>query len=180
MEHAAIDYDGLLRAHRKKPIADPMALPVPLDYGRDDIARIIPHREPLLLVGGLSALDLHAGIIAGSRYIDPADPIFAGHFPDYPVYPGSLQIEMIGQLGLCMHYFVTNATAVISDDATPVRALATRVIGAYYVLPVLPGCTVTIVAKKLESDELSASMIGQTIVDGSVRSVVAGRVAFLE
>lgn len=175
-----MDYDALLKGHRKKPVAHPNALPTPLFADREQIRRIIPHREPFLLVDRLIGLDLDEGIIAGSRYIDPADPLLAGHFPGNPVYPGSLQIEMVGQLGLCMHYFLTNATAEITADAEPVRAMATRVLGAYYVLPVLPGSTVTMVAKKLEADEFAASMIGQTMVEGAVCSVIAGQVVFLD
>jgi 3-hydroxyacyl-[acyl-carrier-protein] dehydratase len=175
-----MDYDALLKGHRKKPVANPDSLPTPLSYGQEQIRRIIPHRRPFLLVDRLTGLDLAEGIIAGTRYVDPDDPVFRGHFPGNPVYPGSLQIEMVGQLGLCMHYFLTNATTEIAANAEPVRAMATRVLGAYYVMPVLPGCTVTMVAGKLEADEFAASMIGQTIVDGVVCSVLAGQVVFLD
>ena len=173
-----IDYDNLLRRHRKKKVAEAADLPVAFDYGREDIKQIIPHREPFLLIDTLTGLDPEEGIIAGKRYLEPEEPVLEGHFPEYPVYPGSLQIEMIGQLGLCMHYFITNNTTSISPDATPIDVRATRVIGAYYLGPVLPGKEITIVARKLEYDEFFATMIGQTIVDGAVCSVVAGEVVF--
>lgn len=173
-----VDYEHLLRRHRKKKVAETDSLPVTLNYGREDIKRIIPHREPFLLIDTLSGLDPTEGIIAGKRYLGPEEPVLQGHFPEYPVYPGSLQVEMIGQLGLCMHYFITNNTTTISSEAAPVDVRATRVIGAYYLKPVLPGKEITIVARKLEYDEFFATMIGQTIVDDTVCSVVAGEVVF--
>ncbi len=174
----SIDYESLLRGHRKKKVADAASLPVTLHYGREKIKRIIPHREPFLLIDSLSGLDPEEGIIAGKRYLGAEEPVLQGHFPQYPVYPGSLQIEMIGQLGLCMHYFITNNTTSISPEAAPVDVRATRVIGAYYLGPVLPGREITIVARKLEYDEFFATVIGQTIVDDTVCSVVAGEVVF--
>ncbi|MBI9099498.1 MAG: beta-hydroxyacyl-ACP dehydratase [Spirochaetaceae bacterium] len=175
-----MDYDLILRKKRKKLIADPENLPVRFSYGKEDIQKIIPHRDPFLLVDKLTGLDLEKKIITGSSYIDSELPLFKGHFPDFPVYPGAMQLEMSGQLGLCMNYFVTNNVSEIrgTPEIAPIRA--TRVVGAYYLQPVLPGTTVGIIAQLLESDGYFAKVISQIITgEGKVASVSISEVCFL-
>jgi 3-hydroxymyristoyl/3-hydroxydecanoyl-(acyl carrier protein) dehydratase len=173
-----VDHEALLRGSRKKPLIAHDLL-TPLQWGREDITRILPHRAPFLLVDHLTGVSLDEEAIAGSRFISPDDPVFAGHFPDYPVYPGSLEVEMIGQLGLCLHYFLeSRSTAVPSQDRS-LKVRATRIIGAYYLEPVLPGREVTLLAKKLEHDEYFATMIGQVISDGKVACAAIGEVCFV-
>lgn len=173
-----MDYEQLLKKHRKKPIADVSGLPVSLNLSRQDIKKIIPHREPFLLVDRLIGLDPEEGIIAGTRYIDPDDPVLGGHFPDYPVYPGSLQVEMIGQLGLCLYHFITNNTTEVGEEASPIDVRATRIIGALYAAPLLPETETVIIARKTEYDDFFAAMIGQTIGNGTVCTVAAEEVVF--
>jgi 3-hydroxymyristoyl/3-hydroxydecanoyl-(acyl carrier protein) dehydratase len=173
-----MDYDTVLRKHRKRQLADPASLPEELSYDRDWIKKIIPHREPFLLIDALTALDPENGIICGSRYLDPDDSLFEGHFPGYPLYPGSLQIEMIGQLGLCLYYFLTERRTSIAPDAQPVAVRATRVIGAYYTAPLLPGKEITIIAKQLDYDGFFGSVIGQTVSDDGVCCASASEVVF--
>ena len=151
----------------------------PLAWGRNDIKRILPHREPFLLVDRLTGVGFDQEAIAGSRLISSEDPIFAGHFPDYPVYPGCLEVEMIGQLGLCLHYFLGSRSTEVPSQDQPMRVRATRILGAYYLAPVLPGREVVLLAKKLEFDEYFASMIGQVIADGVVACAAIGEVCFL-
>ncbi|MDA3812006.1 MAG: beta-hydroxyacyl-ACP dehydratase [Spirochaetaceae bacterium] len=175
-----MDFDQVLRKNRKKLIAEPGNLPVRFSYGKEDIQKIIPHRDPFLLVDKLTGFDPENNIICGSTYIDPELPLFKGHFPDFPVYPGALQLEMSGQLGLCMNYFITNNVTEITGtpEITPIRA--TRVVGAYYLQPVLPNTTVQIIAQLLESDGYFAKVIGQIITeDGNVASVSISEVCFL-
>jgi 3-hydroxymyristoyl/3-hydroxydecanoyl-(acyl carrier protein) dehydratase len=193
-----VDHETLLRQFRKKPLftldtardTAPVIAPVvppaiaptrftPLAWGRDDIKRILPHREPFLLVDRLTGISFDDQGIAGARFISPDDPILAGHFPDFPVYPGSLEVEMIGQLGLCLHYFLQSRSTSVPDEVRALQVRATRILGACYLEPVLPGREIVLFAKKLEADEYLATMIGQVIADGKIACVAVGEVCFV-
>lgn len=174
-----LELEKLVKKYRKKPLFEAADLPVKLDFGPADVERIIPHRPPLRLVDRLLAWDPENGRMAGTRFMDPADPVFSGHFPGTPIYPGNLSVEAIGQLGLCMYYFVANKRNDIGPDASPVPARATRVACALYLEPVPPGSTVTILAEKLDYDGYFASMIGQILVDDKVAVVCTGEVIIL-
>lgn len=173
------DNEGLLKSFRKKALFDIEILPVKLDYGRDAIEKIIPHRPPLLFVDRLVGYDPAEGLMAGKRFMDPQDPVFAGHFPDFPVYPGNFTIETIGQLGLCMYYFVANKRSDIGSDAAPIQLRATKVGGALFVEPILPGDEVTILAKRISFDGYFAAIIGQAMVRGKVAVVTIGEVMIM-
>jgi 3-hydroxymyristoyl/3-hydroxydecanoyl-(acyl carrier protein) dehydratase len=172
-----VDYDALLRQHRKKPLVSQESL-TPLAWGRDEIKRILPHREPFLLVDRLTGVSFDEETISGVRFISTDDPVFAGHFPEYPVYPGCLEVEMIGQLGLCLHYFLQSRSTDVPLEVRPLSVRATRIIGAWYLEPVLPGREVVLIARKLEHDEFFATMIGQVIADGKVACAAIGEVCF--
>ena len=163
-----MNYEALLKQHRKKLLVQPQDVGVRLGIGREGIEQILPHREPFLLVDRLTGVDLELELITGSRTVRHDDPVFKGHFPDHPVYPGVLELEMIGQLGLCLHYFLENQVTEIVSGARPVPIRATRSLGAYYLEPVLPGTEVTLIAKKLDFDGFLARIIGQAVAEGKV------------
>ena len=175
-----MDTDALLKSFKRKPLAAIEGLSHSLAIGRIDIERILPHRSPVLYVDRLTGVDFERGIIAGERTIDPADPVFRGHFPDYPVYPGTYTVEMIGQLGLCLYHFLENKTTAVAPDAKPQALRATRILGALFQEPILPGMTVTLLAQKLEFDGFLATAVGQAIVGGKIACVSVGEVAFLQ
>ena len=79
-----------------------------INLGRAAVEKLLPHRDPFLFVDRVTTADLAGGTISGERFIDVRDPVFDGHFPGRPIYPGMLQLETIGQLGLCLFGLIRN------------------------------------------------------------------------
>jgi len=67
-------------------------------YNVVEIQKILPHRYPFLLVDRIT--DLRQGeYIEGYKNISISEPVFQGHFPDHPIYPGVMIIEGMAQAG---------------------------------------------------------------------------------
>ena len=67
-------------------------------YNVVEIQKILPHRYPFLLVDRIT--ELQAGTyIEGFKNISISEPVFQGHFPDHPIYPGVMIIEGMAQAG---------------------------------------------------------------------------------
>ena len=67
-----------------------------IDYA--EVARLIPHRYPFLLVDRAEDYRPHQSII-GIKCVTINEPFFQGHFPNNPVMPGVLIVEAIAQTG---------------------------------------------------------------------------------
>lgn len=66
----------------------------------DDIERILPHRQPMLMIDRIVDYEPLKWAV-GEKLMSRNDPVFAGHFPAYPVFPGVLSLEAIAQCGAC-------------------------------------------------------------------------------
>ena len=62
-----------------------------------DIEKMLPHRYPFLMVDKI--MEMNEDNIIGVKNITMNEPIFTGHFPGNPVFPGVLQIEAMAQVG---------------------------------------------------------------------------------
>lgn len=65
---------------------------------QEQIKEIIPHRDPFLLIDSIEEMEVGKRVVA-TKYMKPDEFWFKGHFPDYPVVPGVLMLEMMAQAG---------------------------------------------------------------------------------
>jgi UDP-3-O-[3-hydroxymyristoyl] N-acetylglucosamine deacetylase / 3-hydroxyacyl-[acyl-carrier-protein] dehydratase len=66
-------------------------------YTNEEIAKMLPHRYPFLLVDKIIFLDDQK--VIGIKNVTFNENFFQGHFPNNPVMPGVLQIEALAQVG---------------------------------------------------------------------------------
>ena len=66
-------------------------------YNINDIEKMLPHSYPFLMVDKI--MEIKDESIIGVKNITMNEPIFMGHFPGNPVFPGVLQIEAMAQVG---------------------------------------------------------------------------------
>ena len=63
-----------------------------------EIQKILPHRYPFLLLDRVIKLE-KGKYIEGYKNVSISEPVFQGHFPDHPIYPGVMIIEGMAQAG---------------------------------------------------------------------------------
>ena len=61
-----------------------------------EIRNVLPHRYPFLMVDRILRVEGENKII-GLKNVSANEPYFQGHFPDYPIMPGVLQLEALAQ-----------------------------------------------------------------------------------
>jgi len=67
-------------------------------YDVTEIQKILPHRYPFLLVDRVDELKPKEMIVA-YKNVSISEPIFEGHFPGHPIYPGVMILEGMAQAG---------------------------------------------------------------------------------
>lgn len=72
------------------------ASPIQMPIGVEQIAAMLPHRYPFLLLDRVIAFD-HGARITALKNVTVNEPFFQGHFPGHPVMPGVLIVEAMAQ-----------------------------------------------------------------------------------
>ncbi len=127
------------------------------------IQEILPHRYPFLLVDKIT--ELRAGeLVKGYKNISISDPVFTGHFPDHPIYPGVLILEGMAQTGGVLAFESMN------DKLDPRSKVVyfTGIDGAKFRNPVRPGDRLDYEMQVVKNRRALWIFKGQALVDGGL------------
>lgn len=94
-----VQFAKVLKEHFKNqessgPVFDLAATPV---YDSIQVEKMLPHRYPFLMVDKIMQVDEES--IIGVKNVTMNEPMFTGHFPGNPIFPGVLQVEAMAQVG---------------------------------------------------------------------------------
>jgi 3-hydroxyacyl-[acyl-carrier-protein] dehydratase len=133
---------------------------------QSEIETLIPHRPPFLWIDRVEELEPGIRCVA-VKFVDPANPVLAGHFPAQPILPGVFLIEAVAQTaGVMLGSAAPRASA--KGDPQGRVALLAAVNRFKFLKPVTPGQTLRVETKKL-TEALQMAFIGGTVwVDGEI------------
>jgi 3-hydroxyacyl-[acyl-carrier-protein] dehydratase len=74
-----------------------------VSFSYESILEALPHRFPFLLVDKI--VEITDESITGIKNISFNEPVFQGHFPEDPIFPGVMLVESLAQLsGIYLYY----------------------------------------------------------------------------
>ncbi|HVK05127.1 MAG TPA: 3-hydroxyacyl-ACP dehydratase FabZ [Armatimonadaceae bacterium] len=130
-----------------------------MEISAKELLRILPHRYPFLLIDKI--LEVEPGVrVVGLKNVTINEPFFVGHFPDHPIMPGVLLVEMMAQAGGVM--------MLTLDEHRGKLAYLAGVEKARFRKPVLPGDTVTAEVTMLRTRSSVGWVKAEARVDGKV------------
>jgi 3-hydroxyacyl-[acyl-carrier-protein] dehydratase len=127
-----------------------------------EIMSILPHRYPFLLIDRVIEMERKVRIVA-IKNVSINEPHFAGHFPDYPIMPGVLQVEAMAQAGGAL--LLTEI-----PDREDKLMVFTGIEEARFRRPVLPGDQLRIEVTVVNWRSRAVKMAGVCTVDGKIVS----------
>lgn len=126
-----------------------------------EIMALLPHRYPFLLIDRV--LDFTPGeSLTAIKNVTINEPIFTGHFPGMPIFPGVLILEAMAQ-----------ATGILGFKTVTERAdnelyLFAAIDEARFKRPVVPGDTMVIEVKFLKERRNMWKFYCEAKVDGQI------------
>lgn len=131
------------------------------------IAQILPHRYPFLLIDSVIDVNIEEGKIVAQKNVTINEPFFQGHFPDVPIMPGVLIIEALAQAG---------GILVHQKGYTKKIAVLLNVAHAKFRRPIFPGDVIFLHATLLHVSNKGGKITAQAIVNEKI--AVEAEIAF--
>jgi len=138
-----------------------------------EILEALPHRYPFLMIDKIVEIDGDESAI-GIKNVTFNEPIFLGHFPYNPIFPGVLIIEGMAQ---------TAGAIVIKHDSTGGRKNIVLMLGvdnARFRKPAGPGDTIEFHITKMHRRrnvgryEAKAKVNGTVIAEAEITAMIVG------
>lgn len=126
-----------------------------------DIMAALPHRYPFLMIDRIIEINGDDSAI-GIKNVTYNEPIFQGHFPARPIFPGVLIIEGMAQ---------TAGAIVLAHDAAAGEkkiVLMLTIDKAKFRRPAVPGDRLEYHIKKIHRRRMVGKFEAKAIVDGVV------------
>ena len=126
------------------------------------IAKLLPHRYPFLLVDRIVELEPNKRVV-GVKCVTANEPFFVGHFPGHPIMPGVLILEALAQASALM------AITTMPEDQRAGKVIYFMAIdGARFRKPVVPGDRLELHCEMLKSKGSIIKVRGEAKVEGQV------------
>ena len=126
-----------------------------------EIMEILPHRYPILLVDRI--LEYEEGKrIVGLKNVSVNEPVFQGHFPGFPLFPGVYILEAMAQVGGIL--MIKSLNLEIGKYAVVFAGID----GARFKKPVFPGDTLILELEVITLKKALSKMKGVAKVNGEV------------
>ena len=123
-----------------------------------DIKKLIPHREPMLLIDKVKIVKYFESAI-GEKKIKKNEHFFKGHFPNKPIMPGVFIIEALAQTASVL---VMHSLKIMSDNKL-VYFMSLE--NAKFRKPVMPNSKLYLYVKKIQHRGLVWKFSGEAKVN---------------
>ena len=131
-----------------------------------EIQEILPHRYPFLLVDRVTELTKGDAIDA-YKNVSISEPVFQGHFPGHPIYPGVMILEGMAQAGGILAFKSMDLTA---EDAATKVVYFMSIDKAKFRSPVKPGDKLEYKISVIKNKGAIWMLKGEAYVDGKLTS----------
>ncbi|EDP76236.1 (3R)-hydroxymyristoyl-(acyl carrier protein) dehydratase [Hydrogenivirga sp. 128-5-R1-1] len=126
-----------------------------------EIMNILPHRYPILLVDRIVEYEEGKRIV-GIKNVSVNEPVFQGHFPGFPLFPGVYVLEAMAQVGGIL--MIKSLNLEIGKYAIVFAGID----GARFKRPVFPGDQIRMELEAISLKKTLSKMKGVATVDGQV------------
>ncbi len=129
------------------------------EISAEDIKKVIPYEEPFLFIDNI--LSLSATRIVATKNLTGREEFFKGHFVGFPIMPGALTVEGMGQAAT----FLVRSNIPNHEEKD---VLAYKLKEVKFMAPVFPNQQLRFEMDLIAQDERGAILQGKAFVKDSL------------